>query len=1098
MAFGHVAGGVWVEIRLLGNVEIHSDTGVVRPRRSGERCVLAVLALHVQAPVTVTTLVDHLWSGTEQSDKSIDTVGSYLRRIRAGIKQAGGRADWLRYDRAARSYVLDIDPARVDYRRFTAMTALARRNNDPEVLRDALGLWRGPALADITGHWADHRRHTLEAERLAAYEDLLHRQLAIGQYAEVVRTVTDLVEGSTPTDRLLLLGAQGLAGRGQHITIRAWVTRVTQRMRDTVDAAPSADVLDEIERLIAHPIRWPPPPAGGISTAMFSMRADIPTFTGRDDELRGLLDAVQATIEGPPRAIAIHAVNGMAGVGKTVLSVHAAHRFADRFPDGNLFLELYGHTPGQASVPPGAALDSLLRAAGVDPTAIPPKLEDRARLWRDRMAGKKILLVLDDAADEEQVRPLLPGTAGSLVLITTRRRLPALDGVLPLTLDVLPHAQAVALLVRLAGLETERHDEHAVAEIVARCGYLPLAITLAGAQLRNHPRWTARYLADLLATEHDRLENLQAGDRSVAAAFSMSFRHLPVEQQHLFRLLGVHPGPEIDAHAAAALADGSLREVRRWLVALHTNHLIQESAPDRYQLHDLVRAYARTLAADLEPGDQQHALHRVLSYYCHIVQTASTQLPALHTARIVPVATAPTDMPRMDTAAEAQAWLTAELPTLTACIQLAAAGADEQQAIHLAAALHSFLQLNDYNEQALHIHQTALTAAVTVGDQLAQANALADVGRAKVCRREFEAAVHDLTYALDLFTELGDRLGQANVLNNLGQAQHRQGELDAAVRNLTHALDLFTELGDRLGQANVRNNLGRVQYHRSEFDAAVRNLTHALDLFTELGDRLGQANVHNDLGHVQYQLGEYETAIHNHSHALDLFTALSYQSGQADSFNDLGRLQSQLGDNDTAVRNLTHALTLYTTLGDRMGQANVLDDLGRVQHELGDDDTAVHNLTRALHSYTAMGVRMGQANVLTNLGRVRHHHCDYETATHNFTRSLELYTALGDRDGVAETLNNLGDLTLDYPDAGDPHAYFSRALMIARDIGTTVREAHALAGQARCLLRIADTNQAIALLREAHSLYQSLGVPQATQIENMLSTLENHRTAAES
>ncbi len=623
-----------VDIRLLGNVEIHSDTGVLRPRRSGERCLLAVLALHAQAPVTVTTLVDHLWSGTEQSDKSIDTVGSYLRRIRAGIKQAGGQADWLRYDRAARSCVLDIDPTWVDYHRFTAMSTLARRDNDPRVLQQALALWRGPALADVSGHWADHRRHALEAERLAVYDELLTEYLAAGRHAEVTRVTAELVDEVTPTDRLLLLGAQALAGSGRHAAIPAWVRHVIGRMRQTADATPAAAVLDEIDQITANPIHRQP--TSDVSTAMFSMRADIPTFTGRDKELHTLLD----TVTGPQddvgvRAIAIHTIDGMPGVGKTAFTVHTAHRLAHRFPDGNIFLDLHGHTPGQHPLTPGAALESLLRAAGVDPKQIPPALDDRARLWRDRMAGKQVLLVLDDAADHDQVRPLLPGTAGNLVLITSRHRLAALDGVTPLTLTVLPPDQAIVLLVRLAGRDPASDDETGMARIVDCCGYLPLAITLAGAQLRSHPSWSANYLADLLAVEHERLAHLDVGDRSVRAAFDMSFRYRPTEQQRLFRLLGAHPGPEIDAYATAALTDSSLQDARRGLAGLHADHLIEETTPGRYRLHDLLRVYARTLATDLAVADRRDALDRVLAYYQHTCRSRTPTCPP-STLRRVP------------------------------------------------------------------------------------------------------------------------------------------------------------------------------------------------------------------------------------------------------------------------------------------------------------------------------------------------------------------------------------------------------------------------------------------------------------------------------
>ncbi|HEY3609352.1 MAG TPA: tetratricopeptide repeat protein [Pseudonocardiaceae bacterium] len=968
-----------MEIRLLGGVEIGGDTDTVRLRRSGERCVLAVLALNVRASVTVSTLVDHLWSGTGQSDKSIDTVSTYLRNVRTALKQAGGHTGLLRYNRVSHSCVLDVDPTWVDYHRFTALVALARRDNEPSALREALALWRGPALADVSGHWADHRRHILESERLTTYEDLLHHDLTAGRYAEIVRVATGLVEESIPTDRLLLLGAQGLAGSGQYTAIRGWVARVTQRMRDTVDAAPSAEVLAEIDRLIASPTSSLTPSAGSPPTAMFSLRADIPTFIGREDELRKLLDAVKSALDGPygaMRTVMIYTVHGMAGVGKTVFSVHAAHYLADQFPDGNLFLELHGHTLGQTPVPPGEALDSLLRAVGVDPIMIPPKLEDRARLWRDRMAGKKILLVLDDAADHDQVRLLLPGTAGSLVLITSRHRLPALDGTLPVTLDVLPPADAVDLLRRLAGLDDDEEDEPVLAEIVARCGYLPLAISLAGAQLRNHPSWTIRYLADLLVTEHHLLEHLRAGDRSVTAAFTMSFHQLPAAQQRLFRLLGIHPGPEIDAYAAAALTGSSPRDAQRWLEALHTDHLIQETAPGRYQLHDLIRAYTQTLAADLDPDDRKQALHRVLTYYQCVAHTANAHLPVYYSRTIPPVVAPPAHVPSVDTDAEAQAWLTAELPTLSACIRHADVPSDKQQAIHLAMTLHPFLRLNGYTEQALHIYATALDAAV----------------------------------------DIGDRMGQADALTNLGDVQHQRNQYELAADSFTDAVELFGALsetsssGATLGTANALTGLGAVRYQWREYEVATANFARALNLYTALGDRRGQAKALDNLGQAQYQRGEYDAAIHCHARALALFTELDF--------------------------------------------------------------------------------RTGKATALLGLGRATHRRGQYQVAAHNLNGALELFTELGDPHSTAETLNSLGELALDHPDGGDPHDYFSHALTIACDIGSAAHKARALAGQAHCLLRTTRTDAAVVLFREARSIYRSLDVPEAAEIENMLATLE--------
>ena len=334
----------------------------------------------------------------------------------------------------------------------------------------------------------------------------------------------------------------------------------------------------------------------GGATAVRTLPRDIASFTGRIGELRQLTAAVGEAASGGG-VVSIHAIGGMAGVGKTAFAVHAAHRLAGDYPDGQYFLPLHGHTPGQPPVQPTDALASLLLTAGLRGSHIPADLAARAGLWRDHLAGKKILLVLDDATGHEQVRPLLPGTAGSLVLITSRRRLAALEDAVPLSLDTLPPDEAVELLIRLAGRRPSMEAGPA-SQLARLCGYLPLAIGLVGRQLSHHPAWTAADLAAELAAARDQLELMQAENVSVAAAFDLSYRDLGAAQQRLFRRLGLHPGPDFDAHAAAALDGTSLAEARRHVGDLYGQYLLGQPGRGRYRFHDLIREYARGLAAE--------------------------------------------------------------------------------------------------------------------------------------------------------------------------------------------------------------------------------------------------------------------------------------------------------------------------------------------------------------------------------------------------------------------------------------------------------------------------------------------------------------------
>src|SRR5215467_10711776 len=410
------------------------------------------------------------------------------------------------------------------------------------------------------------------------------------------RSVSDLERGINRTARkdtaLLLADALSLTGQVRVLFVAAARGR-----------APAADVLAAGGGSAGR--------GGSAAVATRTLPRDVGSFTGREAELSRLLSALSgAAGNGGPAGI--YAIDGMAGVGKTTLAVHVAHRLAGSFPDGQFFVPLHAHAAGQQPVDPADALASLLLTAGGGMQHIPPDLEARAGRWRDQVAGKKILLLLDDAAGHEQVRPLLPGAAGSLVLVTSRRRLTALEDAAVISLDTLPPGEAAALLARLAARPDLRAGDAAVAEITRLCGYLPLAIGMLASQLRHHPAWTASQLATDLAEARDRLELMQAENLSVGAAFDLSYADLTGGQQRLFRRLGLIPGPGFDAYAAAALDGTSLGTARRDLGELYDQHLLTEHAPGRYRLHDLLREHARALAAADDDDESDAAVGRLL------------------------------------------------------------------------------------------------------------------------------------------------------------------------------------------------------------------------------------------------------------------------------------------------------------------------------------------------------------------------------------------------------------------------------------------------------------------------------------------------------
>ncbi len=778
----------------------------------------------------------------------------------------------------------------------------------------------------------------------------------------------------------------------------------------------------------------------GVAAATRTLPRDIASFTGRHRELRELVDAAV----GLGGVVGIHAIGGMAGIGKTAFAVHAAHRLADRFPAGQIFLPLHGHTPGRQPVDPADALASLLLTAGVPAEQIPPGLEARMALWRDRLAQRQLLLVLDDAASSEQVRPLLPGAGGSLVLVTSRRHLSALEDTTAISLDTFPPDEAAALLVRLAARPGLRPADPPVAEITRLCGYLPLAIGMVARQLHHHPAWSPAGRAAELAAAVDRLELMTAENLSVAAAFNLSYEDLAPDQQRLFRRLGLHPGSDIDAYAAAALDGTALAAARRGLEALYDQYLLTEPAQGRYRLHDLIREHARALAERVDPdGDRDQATARLLDYYQHTAARAD----ALITRQARP-ALAPADgtiraaAPALAGQEQALAWARAERASLLACLDHATNTGQHARVIALTAALAGLLRHDGPWAEAITRHTAAVQAAQYLGDRLGQAGALNNLGAVRRLTGDFPAAAQAQEQALGLYRDLGDRLGQANTLNDLGAVRRGTGDYPAAAQAQEQALGLYRDLGDRLGQANTLSDLGVVRLITDDFPAAARALEQALGLYRDLGDRLGQAN----------------------------------------TLNRLGAVRRLTGDFPAAARALEQALGICRDLGDRLGQANALNYLGDVQRLTGEYPAAAQALEQALGIYRNLGDRLGQANALWYLGAVWRETGEYPAAAQALEQALGICRDIGNRDGEAEALNERGALHRVSGELAQAEGCHQQALELARAVASSWDEAHALAGLGRCALAAGQATPAEALLRQALQIFQRIGAGEAPDL----------------
>jgi tetratricopeptide (TPR) repeat protein len=722
---------------------------------------------------------------------------------------------------------------------------------------------------------------------------------------------------------------------------------------------------------------------------------DVAAFTGRQDELAQLIGTLASTAaEGG--VVGIHAIGGMPGVGKTAFAVHAAHRLAGNFPDGQFFLPLHAHTAGQRPVDPADALASLLLTAGVAAAQIPPGLDARAARWRDYAAGKKILLVLDDAAGHEQVWPLLPGTAGSLVLATSRRRLTALQDAAVISLDVLPADQAAVLLARLAARPGITPGDGAVGEIARLCGYLPLAIGMLASQLRHHPARTAADLAAELGKARDRLAAMHAEDLSAAAAFDLSYQDLTAAQRRLFRRLGLVPGPSIDGYAAAALDGISLEQARRLLDELYDQHLIGEPAPGRYQLHDLLREYAHALAAADADAESDAAVSRLLDYYLHTVLAAVRHIVTRGAPHgRPPLGHLPAHSPNLPTFGQAATWLEAERANLHAAAECAASSGRPLHAVQIPTVMGDFLPRAGRWDQAAALQTTALTAARDARDRHGEATALNELGLLAWLTGNYPAAAADLTLAGALYQEAGDRLRHAYALNHLGVVQALTGDYPAALASHQRALTMARDLGDRPAEAVALNYLGSAQQQTGDYAAATANLARALDLYRQLGHQHGQANALRDLGRLRHATGDYSAAAASHQQALVICRQLSARPGQAWALNDLGLAQQLTGDYQAAAASHQEALKLYRDLGSPLGLTEAHNNLGQLATRTADTRRARHHYTQALAIARDIGAPLEQAHALEGIGQ-----CDLAASsparagTH-LRQALQIYQRIG-------------------------------------------------------------------------------------------------------
>ncbi|QMU67647.1 AfsR/SARP family transcriptional regulator [Streptacidiphilus sp. P02-A3a] len=1088
-----------MRFNLLGPLTVDTPAERIVLRAGIPRSLLLLLLLHANTVVSGGRLAELLW-GNEQPTVAAAGLRNHVSRLR---RQLGPEAG-ARIRTVAPGYLVEVDEGELDARVFTDACRRGRRllqrgdlADATETLSDALLLWRGEPGADLPpGADVQAQLQQLGETRLLALEGRVEAELRLGGHRELVPELRALVEAQPLRESLhgQLMLALYQAGR------QAEALDVYRELRRTlireVGVEPSAPVRELHRRILGADPTLPGSDrvaavtgsGPGHSGRPAQLPADTRAFTGRGREVEALVAlAPKAPRGGGPGTVVIAAVDGMAGIGKSALAIHAAHRLRARFPDGQLFIDLHGHTPGIAPLAPEDALDWFLRSLGVPPQLIPQSLHEKAACYRDRLADTRTLIVLDNAAGVAQVRPLLPATPGCMVLVTSRRRLTGLDDAHALALDLLSHAEAVALLRSVAGPDRLPGDDPATAELIALCGHIPLALRVTGARLRHHPALRLEHIVEQLRYERGRLDYLQDEDRDLTAVFDSSYAALPPAEQRLFGRLALVPGPDVDTGAAAGLTGTDRRTVERLLESLLDHNLLAQHTPGRYRFHDLVRLYARTLS-DVEPAaERDTARDRLLDYYLHTAQAGDRHLLRFTRPGRTPAAAVSPAAPRLDNRAAALAWMRAERHNLLAAAQVMTE-TDPPRAMALIAALDSFLQQQGPWPLAIALHRTAADIALAHGDPTLEANAYHDLGRAHILLGGYPLAAEALGRALELYRSQGDGLGEANTLHVLGRVRHMRGDFPAAVEYQERALELYQGLDDRLGEANALHDLGRTRLMTGEASAAAV-LERALAVFRSLDHGSGEANTLWSLGRVRTLTGDYPTATALLHRALAIFRDLGSRIGEANSLHDLGRVQRTRGDHPAAAALLEQSLAIFQDLGFRASEAHSLSELGRLRCADGAYQDAADLQERALASFQAVGNRQGEAIALQQLGRIRHATGERARAAGLLERALAVFQELGDRQGQAETLLSTAALVADTVGPAEALVRYRAARDLAREVRSPLDEARALRGAARCAARTGDRAAALADLRQAVELYQGLGVPEAASATACLNTL---------
>jgi DNA-binding SARP family transcriptional activator/uncharacterized protein HemY len=979
-----------MEFRVLGAIGVWNGQRLLDIGGPGQRSLLALLLLQHNQTVTCSQLIDWVW-GSDPPKTATNILQGRVSRLRRILGSHAAERDATSPLLTKPSgYLLEVVPGELDADRFERLVAEGRQafaagraERAAADLRDALALWRGPALADVPSTvLVDSEAVRLEESRLAALEARIEADLACGRHRELVGELESFV-GRHPLREVLygqLMRALYRSGR-QADALRVY-RRARQVLIEGLGIEPGAE-LQRLERaVLSKDPSLEPAPAVDAGARRHSavpvpcqLPADVRDFTGREETVAALLRLLEQDGSRHASALVVGCITGPAGVGKTALAVHVAHQLRPSFPDGQLHVNLRG-AEAQA-LDPAEVLAGFLRALGLEGVVIADSLEERVRQYRSRLADRRVLVVLDNAASEAQVRPLLPGGGGCAALVTSRARLGGLEAAHPLALEVLEPDQAVALLGKVAGPARVTAEPEAAQAIVLLCGLLPLAVRIAGARLAGRPAWRLALLAERLGDERRRLDELATGDLAVRASVALSYHGCSAAERQLFCLLGMLAAPSVPAWVAASLLDTDVAAAEGLLERLVDAQLVEADGQDqagqlRYRLHDLLRVYARERLQAEEPAPaKQASLRRVLQAALALAERADALLvpSGLYRYSGDPTFRPATDHP---TAAVVErdpaAWLEAERANLVAAVEQACQAGLWEPSWRLADALAGFFQLHSHWNDWQQTHTLALAAARQAGDRNAEARVQVGLADLYLERNHSDDARRCLHQSLAAFRETDDRRGELQSLLNLGGIDTNQGRFDDAIPRLQESLAGFQELGLHSWEALALFYLGDVHRQQGRLDAAIACLSRSLTLVRAVADRSWEAAILRRLGLVDSARGRFQAAVAYLQRSLMLVRAVGERPGEAYVLQTLGELYRRQGRFDAAVGCLRQSLALVHSISDCGVEAWTLHSLGNLHREQGRLQDAAGCLEASLAAFRDLGYRHWEARALDSLG----------------------------------------------------------------------------------------------------------------------------------